>query len=432
MKGNREMSRRMALRRACAGSAALAFGSAVAKAQESEGGATSAPSIAKLTSMRDRVTPISVKEREGRVEKAKQLMAANKIDAILLVGGTSLLYFTGMRWGGSERLLATVVPQSGKAFVVCPAFEEERAREQLNRGPLEGANVMTWQEDQSPYALVASGLRALGKSGATVGVEERTPWVFSEGISKAAPGVRLTSATPVTAGCRMIKSSHELELMTIANEATLKVYEAVYHALKPGMTQTEALSLISAGYAKVGFRGEASVEVGPYTANPHGSATPQVIKEDTIIMIDDGCTVEGYNSDITRTFVLGKPSDKMKKVFDIVHRAQDAALAAAKPGVECQAVDAAARKVVEDAGFGPDYNFFTHRVGHGIGMDGHEWPYLVRGNNLKLQPNMTFSDEPGIYIRNEFGVRLEDDMHITENGATLFTPQSHSLEHPFA
>jgi Xaa-Pro dipeptidase len=432
VKANREMSRRMVLRGACAGTAALAFGSSVSNAQGTEESAASAPSIAKLTSMHDRVTPVSVKEREARVEKAKQLMAANKIDAILLVGGTSLLYFTGMRWGGSERLLATVLPQSGKAFVVCPAFEEERAREQLNRGPLEDANVMTWQEDQSPYALVASGLGALGKSGATVGVEERTPWVFSEGISKAAPGLRLTSATPVTAGCRMIKSSHELELMTVANEATLKVYEAVYHALKPGMTQTEALSLIAAGYAKVGFRGEASVEVGPYTANPHGSAIPQVIKEDTIIMIDDGCTVEGYNSDITRTFVLGKPSDKMKKVFDIVHRAQDAALAAAKPGVECQTVDAAARKVVEDAGFGPDYNFFTHRVGHGIGMDGHEWPYLVRGNNLKLQPNMTFSDEPGIYIRNEFGVRLEDDMHITENGARLFTPQSPSLEHPFA
>lgn len=432
MKGNREMSRRMVLRRAFAGSAALAFGGSVSRAQDSEESATSAPSIANLKSMRDRVKPISVSEREERVQKAKQLMAAHKIDAILLVGGTSLLYFTGMRWGGSERLLATVLPQSGKSFVVCPAFEEERAREQLNRGPLEDANVMTWQEDQSPYALVASGLRALGKSGATVGVEERTPWVFSEGISKAAPGVRLISATPVTAGCRMIKSPHELELMTIANEATLKVYEAVYHALKPGMTQTEALSLISAGYAKVGFRGEASVEVGPYTANPHGSATPQVIKEDTIIMIDDGCTVEGYNSDITRTFVLGKPTDKMKKVFEIVHRAQDAALAAAKPGIECQAVDAAARKVVENAGFGPDYNFFTHRVGHGIGMDGHEWPYLVRGNNLKLQPNMTFSDEPGIYIRNEFGVRLEDDMHITENGARLFTPQSPSLEHPFA
>lgn len=422
----------MVLRGACAGSAAFAVGGSVSRAQDSQANASSAPSIANLKSMRDKVKPISVKEREDRVEKAKQLMAANKIDAILLVGGTSLLYFTGMRWGGSERLLATVIPESGKAFVLCPAFEEERAREQLNRGPLEDANVMTWQEDQSPYALVASGLRALGKSGATVGVEERTPWVFSEGISKAAPGLRLTSATPVTAGCRMIKSPHELELMTTANEATLKVYEAVYHALKPGMTQTEALSLISAGYANVGFRGEASVEVGPYTANPHGSATPQVIRENTIIMIDDGCTVEGYNSDITRTFVLGKPTDKMNKVFDIVHRAQDAALAAAKPGVECQVVDAAARKVVEEAGFGPDYNFFTHRVGHGIGMDGHEWPYLVRGNNLKLQPNMTFSDEPGIYIRNEFGVRLEDDMHITENGAKLFTPQSHSLEHPFS
>jgi Xaa-Pro dipeptidase len=432
VKANREVSRRMVLRRASGGSLAIALGSSALRAQASDGDASSAPSIANLKSMRDQVTPISVKEREERVDRAKQLMAANKIDAILLVGGTSLLYFTGMRWGGSERLLATVIPQSGKAFVVCPAFEEERAREQLNRGPLEGANVMTWQEDQSPYALVASGLRTLGKSGATVGVEERTPWVFSEGISKAAPGVRLTSATPVTAGCRMIKSAHELELMTIANRATLKVYEAVYHALKPGMTQTEALGLISAGYSKVGFQGEASVEVGPYTANPHGSATPQVIKEDTIIMVDDGCTVEGYNSDITRTFVLGKPTDKMKKVFDIVHRAQETALAAAKPGVECQAVDAAARKVVENAGFGPDYNFFTHRVGHGIGMDGHEWPYLVRGNTLKLQPNMTFSDEPGIYIRNEFGVRLEDDMHITENGAELFTPPSPSLEHPFA
>jgi Xaa-Pro dipeptidase len=422
----------MVLRGAGVGTASLALQSSKVTAESKEHVATSAPSIGNLKSMRERAKPISLKERQERIEKARQLMAVHKMDAILLVGGTSQIYFTGMRWGNSERLLATVVPQSGKAFVVCPAFEEERAREQLNRGPLEDATVMTWQEDESPYRLVASGLGSLGKSAATIGVEERTPWVFSEGIAKAAPGIRLTSATPVTAGCRMIKSPHELELMRIANEATLKVYEAVYHALKPGMTQTDALSLISAGYAKVGFPGEASVEVGPYTANPHGSATPQVIQENTIVMIDDGCTAEGYNSDITRTFVLGKPTDKMKKIFDIVRRAQQAALSAAKPGVECQAVDAAARKVVEEAGFGPDYNYFTHRVGHGLGMDIHEWPYLVRGNNLKLQPNMTFSDEPGIYTRNEFGIRLEDDMHITENGARLFTPQSASLEHPFA
>jgi Xaa-Pro dipeptidase len=177
--------------------------------------------------------------------------------------------------------------------------------------------------------------------------------------------------------------------------------------------------------------GHASIEVGAYTASPHGSIAPQTIREGTVVMIDDGCTVDGYTSDITRTFVLGQPTDKMRKVFDIVHSAQKAALDAAKPGVECQAIDAAARKVIIEGGYGPDYTYFSHRVGHGIGLDGHEWPYLVRGNTLRMKPNMTFSDEPGIYIPGEFGIRLEDDMHITEDGAQLFTPQSPSLEHPF-
>jgi Xaa-Pro dipeptidase len=171
--------------------------------------------------------------------------------------------------------------------------------------------------------------------------------------------------------------------------------------------------------------------VGEYTAFPHGSTTPQVIREGSIVMIDDGCTVEGYESDITRTFVLGKASDKMKQVFDIVHRAQAAALAAARSGADCGSVDAAARKIITESGYGPDYKYFTHRLGHGMGMDMHEWPYLVRGNAAKLQANMTTSNEPGIYIRGEFGIRLEDDMHVTENGAELFTPQSTSLEEPF-
>jgi Xaa-Pro dipeptidase len=201
------------------------------------------------------------------------------------------------------------------------------------------------------------------------------------------------------------------------------------------MNQGQVEDLIAAAYGPLGFPGEASVQVGECTALPHGSATPQTIHEGSIVMIDDGCTVEGYQSDITRTFVLGKPSgkvrDKMNKVFDIVHRAQAAAQAAAHPGVECGAVDAAARKVITDAGYGPDYKYFTHRLGHGIGMDGHEWPYLVRGNTTKLQPNVTTSNEPGVYIRGEFGIRLEDDMHVTENGAELFTPQSLSLEDPF-
>jgi Xaa-Pro dipeptidase len=389
------------------------------------------PSIMALTSMRDQAKPITTEERRARIDRAQQLMAANKINAILMAGGTSLLYFTGVRWGNSERLFAAVIPQRGTAFSVCPSFEEDRAREQLKQGPLGDAEVLTWHEDENPYSLVASGLKSRGMASGTLGIEERTPFVFSEGVAHAAPSLKITSATPVTAGCREIKSQHELDLMSLANQATLKVYEAVWKALQPGMTQNDAGALISAAYRRVGFNGFASVQVGEYTALPHGSATPQVIKEGTIVMIDDGCSVEGYASDITRTFVLGQPTDKMKQVFDVVHRAQAAALAAAKPGAEAQSVDAAARKIITEANFGPDYKYFAHRLGHGIGMDGHEWPYLVRGNTLKLQPNMCFSDEPGVYIRGEFGVRLEDDMHITENGAQLFTPQSPSLEHPF-
>jgi len=229
----------------------------------------------------------------------------------------------------------------------------------------------------------------------------------------------------------MVKDAHELELMRLAAEVTLKAYEASYLALKDGMTQDQFADLVAMAHRRLGFDGGAGVQVGKYSALPHGSANPQVIREGTILLIDGGCSVEGYASDISRTFVLGRATPRMKQVFEIEQRAQKAALAAARPGVECQAVDAAARKVIVDAGFGPDYKYFTHRVGHGMGMDGHEWPYLVRGNTLPLKPGMTFSDEPGIYIPGEFGVRLEDDMVITEGGAELFTPTSPSLEAPF-
>jgi Xaa-Pro dipeptidase len=229
----------------------------------------------------------------------------------------------------------------------------------------------------------------------------------------------------------MIKSSHEIALMRLASQVTLAAYEAAYRAVRDGMTQPELEDLLQKAHLQLGFNGGADVQVGEFSAFPHGSVTPQVVHEGTIVLMDGGCAVEGYQSDITRTFVLGKASDKMKSVFDIVHRAQSAALAAAKPEAECGSVDAAARKIVIDAGYGPDYKYFTHRLGHGLGMDGHEWPYLVRGNPAKLQANITTSNEPGIYIRGEFGVRLEDDMHITENGAELFTPQTPSLEDPF-
>jgi Xaa-Pro dipeptidase len=396
------------------------------------------PSIAALTSMRDRAKPITADERRARIERAKQIMAAQKIDAVILAGGTSLAYFTGIRWGNSERLTAVVIPKVGNPFIVTPAFEEDRTREQLAGGPVEHTDVAIWQEDESPFERVAQGLKDRGIGAGRLGVEETAKFVFADSIAAAAPALHITSATPVTAGCRMIKDAHELALIRLACDATLTCYAAVFKALQPGMTQNTVSGLIGAAYGRLGFPGFASVQVGEYTALPHGSITPQTIREGTIIMIDDGCTVEGYQSDITRTFVLGKAADKMKKVFDIVHQAQAAALKAARPGAALESIDAAARKVVVDNGYGPGFKYFSHRVGHGMGMDGHEWPYLVKNNMfgweraLTLQPGMVFSDEPGIYIKGEFGVRLEDDMHITANGAELFTPQSPSIEEPFA
>jgi len=390
------------------------------------------PSISALKSMKEQAKPITLDERRERQEKARHLMESNRIDALLLMEGTSLDYFTGIQWWGGERLFAMVLPAKGAAFYVCPAFEEERVREQIATAPgNKQADIRTWQEDDNPYQRLAQGLKDRGISTGKLGMEETVRFLFTNGIANAAPQVNIVSGTPITAGCRMVKSDHEIALMQLANKATLAAYEATYLALREGMTQSDFAELIAQAYKQLGFSGDASVQIGEYSANPHGSATPQVVRQGSIVMVDDGCAVEGYQSDITRTFVLGKPSDKMKKVFDVVHRAQAAALKTARPGLECQSVDAAARKVITDAGYGPDYKYFTHRLGHGIGMDGHEWPYLVRGNATPLAANMTFSDEPGIYIPGEFGIRLEDDMHITENGAELFTPQSPSLENPF-
>jgi Xaa-Pro aminopeptidase len=390
------------------------------------------PALAALRSMRAEAKSITVEERAARQEKARQLMRENNLSAILIAQGTSLAYFTGIRWEGGERLFAMVLPAKGGAFYVAPAFEEGRAREQIALAP-EGKNpdVRVWQEDESPYARVAQGLSDRGIAGGTVGFEETVKFVFSDNIRRAAASASFTSATPVTAGCRMIKSAHEIELMRLAAKVTLAAYEATYRSLKAGMTRSDVENMLEIAHRQLGFEGGADVLVGEYSAVPHGTILPQEIREGTIVLIDGGCSVEGYASDITRTFVLGKASDKMKQVFDIVHRAQSTALATARPGAEAGSVDAAARKVITDAGYGPDYKYFTHRLGHGMGMDGHEWPYLVRGNTTKLQPQMTFSDEPGIYIRGEFGIRLEDDMHILENGSELFTPQSPSLENPF-
>ncbi|KAA0071236.1 aminopeptidase P family protein [Rhodanobacter sp. T12-5] len=384
-------------------------------------------SILALQPVASQEVPIADDERRARLAKAQELMGRFGMDAIYLDGGTTLDYYTGMHWWTSERLMGMLLPKSGEPVYITPAFERSRALEQIRFGH----DVRTWQENESPYALIAQVMRQWHAGTGVLGIEEKVPFFRSTGIAAAMPQAKLVPATPVTAGCRAIKSPAELALMQLACDATLALYKAIWQGLEPGMTQQHIATWVDAGYTRMGLRGDASINVGAYTALPHGSREPQVIREGTPVMLDDGCYVDGYMSDLTRTFTLGKASDKMKRVFDIVRKAQQAALAAAHPGATMESVDAAARKVIADAGYGPGYTYFSHRLGHGIGMDMHEWYYLVQGNTRRIETGMTFSDEPGIYIPGEFGVRLEDDMHVGVDGARLFTPQSPSIERPF-
>ena len=423
-------------------SAAAAATTAAARGQSSQADAAGAipTAIAALPILSGQARPFTNAERQARIDRSQQLMASAKVDAIVLANSTSSSsYFADLRLYGGERLWALVIPARSKPFLVCPAFEERRAHELLATGPLaSNCDILSWQEDESPFVLLGRGLRERGLSAGTIGLDEHMAFVFSDGLRVANPRLKLVSATPITAGCRMIKSAHEIECMHLACRATLLVYRAVAQSLHPGMTTADVHSLIAASYRRVGFDGEASLNVDEFTALPHGSRRPQTLREGSILMLDDGCSVEGYQSDITRTFVLGKPTDKMRAVFDLVQRAQTAALHTARAGVPTAEVDAAARKVIVDGGYGPGFKYFTHRVGHGIGMDGHEWPYFVRNNmfgwdlNPKLAVGMTLSDEPGIYIPGEFGIRLEDDLLVKEDGAELLTPQCPSLDDPFA
>jgi Xaa-Pro dipeptidase len=386
------------------------------------------PAIATLPNRAHEAVPITLAERQARADKARTLMLQQNIAAIVITGGTSLTYFTGARSGQSERLFAWILPATGAPYIVCPTFEEARMTEALTQIP-DGAQtkIYTWNEDQNPYALLVSKA-PIGR----MALDERVQFVFANEIQRADPSIPIVSAIPVISGCRQIKSPAELALMQLANNITLAVYKAAWQSAGPGTTNEEFSNLCTLGYKQSGVQGEASCQVGEWSALPHGSPRPQTIREGQIVLIDDGCFVQGYQSDMSRSFVYGKPSDKQLKIFDIVHRAQAAALSTAKAGLPCQAIDDAARQVISSAGFGPDYQTFTHRLGHGIGMDMHEWPYLVRGNDTPLQVGMCFSDEPGIYLPGEFGIRLEDDWHLTPTGGVMFTPQSRSLTTPFA
>jgi Xaa-Pro dipeptidase len=379
-----------------------------------------------IKKLRDRIKPITKEERQHRIAQAQELMHENNIDAILMEGGTSLNYFTGANWGRSERLFAMILPKNGKPSFVAPKFEEARAKEQTG-----DAKLFTWLEDESPYKLIREILKQNNFLTGSLGIEETTRYFVTENISKAIPTLRIQSATPVTAGCRSVKSAHEIELMQIANDITAAVFLKAKTKLQTGMSENNFAEIVSNLFAEFGTEGGALVLFGKASAHPHGLREENKLNEGDIVLIDGGCSVEGYESDITRTTVFGTPTEKMKTIWQHVRNAQDAGLKTAKPNIEAGQVDAAARKIIGDAGFGNDYSFFTHRLGHGIGMDGHEWNYLVRKNKYLLKPGNMFSNEPGIYIIGEFGIRLEDEMLITENGAKLLLPQAQSLEKIF-
>jgi Xaa-Pro dipeptidase len=387
------------------------------------------PPIRKLRKMTDGIVPISLDERQARIEKARRLMREHKIDAIYVEPGSSMFYYTGMRWGTSERMFAVVIPARGEIAWVCPKFEEERARELITMGK----DIRTWEEDESPYQRVAEIFRDRGLRTGRVGMEERVRFFLYDGIRQSSPGLQFVSATPITAGGRMFKSPAEIALMQRANDMTIVAYKATVDSAHEGMTQDEFAGNCAAAFRALGVQGGVFCSFGKYTAFPHGSSTPQKLKENDIVLMDGGCSVEGYQSDITRMFVFGKPTQRQRDIWNLERKSQDAAFAAAKIGAPCEAVDEAARKVITDAGFGPDYKVpgLPHRTGHGIGLDGHEWTNFVRGNKTPIQPGMCFSDEPTIVIYGEFGIRLEDCLYITEQGPKFFTKQSPSLEEPF-
>jgi Xaa-Pro dipeptidase len=408
------------------GAALLGFNPTEANAREARQEQRDfAPELASLRSRRsDAPAPITETERVQRREKAQRLMKDLGYSSMLIEPGANMMYFSGIDWARSERLFALILPQTGKGVVIAPAFEQGRAADQVN-GRFE---IRAWQEDESPEALVASTLKEWAAATGKLGVDgSARTFVFNE-LAIAAPAMQFATAEPITNACRGVKTAHEIEIMRFANQITLETYRAAFKTLRTGMTQADLAKNVLDGFSKAGFPGGfALVLFGESSAYPHGLPKPRTLEENQVVLVDGGTSVHGYQSDMTRTVVFGTPVPEAQKVFGILQEAQKRALAFAGPGKKCGEVDGVARKVVTDAGYGPDYRTFTHRLGHGIGMEGHEWPYLVRGSQIVQQPGMTFSDEPGIYQYGKFGIRLEDILAITENGAEMMTPTQTSL-----
>ncbi|MFT5635301.1 MAG: Xaa-Pro dipeptidase [Cognaticolwellia sp.] len=382
-----------------------------------------------LKPITDTVSGISKVERLERIAHAQKLMIQFDISALILEPGAAMDYFSGVQWWRSERLTAVIIPREGNVSVVCPFFEEPSVRESLAIGD----DIRVWQEHESPFVLIKQILKDAGLNKGKVAFENSVRYFVLSGVMEQLSNMQHVSAEPVTRGCRMYKSQHELELMHKANEVTLLAYADVFSKLKAGMSQSDVKSLMHKAQGQLGGKGAWNMALfNQASAYPHGTKQKQTLTEGSVVLMDCGCNVQGYQSDISRTFVFGEPTKRQRDVWQTVRQGQEIAFEQAKIGTQAGLVDDAVREFYQNKGFGPGYKLpgLSHRTGHGIGMEGHESVNFVQGETTVLKPGMCFSNEPGIYIQGEFGVRLEDCIYMTKNGPQWFTKPPASLDVP--
>ena len=406
----------------------VAVGVAAAVARPSA--AEESPAPAQLQDMAGHAVPISVAERKSRVAKAQRLLQAAGIDALLLEAGSALVYFTGIRWWRSERFTGAIIPAEGEIAVVTPYFEEPSIRESLAFGD----DIRTWHEHENPFALINGLLKDRGLKQGKIAIEETVRHFIVDGLQQAAPDFEVVSGKTITRACRMIKSPAEIALMQIANDVTMAAYRHVHANIDKAMLPSDISAMMSQATRELGGNPKFSmVLLNDASAYPHGTDQPQTLQSGGVILMDCGCAVHDYQSDISRTWVFGEPDEKQRKVWNTVKRGQELALETARPGTQAGRVDDVVREYYESEGYGPDYKTpgLPHRLGHGIGMDGHEPVNFVHGEETVLEPGMCFSNEPGIYIFGEFGIRLEDCLYMTEDGPQLFSELSPSIDRPF-
>lgn len=382
----------------------------------------------KLEKLLKEIKPFGPDDYAQRLNKAQRLLRENKLSAFFVEPGPTMQYFTGVNWWRSERTFGFLLFPDKAPVWVCSAFELDRARELISPEQ----EIRTWEENESPFALIGKTVKDYGRE-TRLALEPSTRSFIIYGLKREASHLEQVDGSVISESCRGIKSEKEILCLEAANRITKIAYREAFKKIREGMSPQELANFISEEHARFGVNGSGGPSFGRASSFPHGSRQRKNLAFGDVILVDGGCRVEGYSSDVTRTIVFGRPTDEQKKIWEIVRKAQKAALKACRPGATCEEVDRAARKIIEEAGYGPGFRFFSHRLGHGIGLEGHEYPYLVQGNRLKIQPGMTFSNEPGIYLTGKYGIRIEDCMVVTENGARILGGlEAQSIEEPFA